>query len=94
MTIKILTPEYLVFEGEVESLLVPGVSGDFHLFKDHAAVVSALKNGKVRIFTSELEEEYAKNFEQNPENNKEFTYKIQSGVIEYYHNNGIILCEE
>jgi hypothetical protein len=28
MNIKILTPEYVVFEGEVDSILLPGKSGN------------------------------------------------------------------
>ena len=46
MNIKILTPEFVVFEGEVESVLLPGKNGDFHIIKNHAAIVSSLVNGK------------------------------------------------
>ena len=30
MNIKILTPEFVVFDGEVDSVLLPGKNGDFH----------------------------------------------------------------
>ncbi len=46
MNIKILTPEYVAFEGEVESVLLPGKNGEFHIMKNHAAIVSSLVGGK------------------------------------------------
>ena len=52
MNIKILTPELVVFEGEVESILLPGELGEFHILNDHAPVVSSLRTGKVKLITS------------------------------------------
>ena len=49
MNIKILTPELVVFEGEVESILLPGELGEFHILNDHAPVVSSLRSGKVKL---------------------------------------------
>ncbi len=34
MNIKILTPEYVVFEGDVNSVLLPGKNGEFHIMKN------------------------------------------------------------
>jgi hypothetical protein len=36
MNIKILTPEFVVFEGEVDSVLLPGKNGDLnhHFFRE------------------------------------------------------------
>ncbi|MEH7888413.1 F0F1 ATP synthase subunit epsilon [Elizabethkingia meningoseptica] len=93
MIIKILTPESVVFEGQVDSVLVPGISGDFHIMKNHAAIVSALKEGDVRIFSTGISESYAKNFENVSADAGEFAYRIKSGVIEFNNDNGIILCE-
>ena len=47
MNIKILTPEFVVFDGEVDSVLLPGKNGDFHIMKTLSAIVSSLVNGKV-----------------------------------------------
>jgi F-type H+-transporting ATPase subunit epsilon len=49
MNIKILTPEYVVFEGEVNSVLLPGKNGEFHIMKNHAGIVSSLIGGKVKL---------------------------------------------
>jgi len=91
MKIKILTPESLVFEGEVDSVLLPGEGGDFHIMKNHASLISTLKEGCVRIFVEHIPEEYVGNFEQIDES--EFLYKIKSGVVEFDKDYGIVLCE-
>ena len=57
MNIKILTPELEVFEGEVESILLPGELGEFHILNDHAPVVSSLRTGKVKLITSNRKSE-------------------------------------
>lgn len=94
MNIKILTPEYVVFEGEVDSILLPGINGEFHLMKDHAGIVSSLSGGKVKLFTKSVSEAYAKNFIKENENQNEiFSYTIKSGVVEFNNDKGIILCE-
>jgi F-type H+-transporting ATPase subunit epsilon len=46
---EMVSPEKLVFSGEVESVTVPGTEGEFTVFKDHAPVISSLKPGIVVI---------------------------------------------
>ena len=67
MNIKILTPEFVVFEGEVKSVLLPGKSGEFHIMKDHAAIVTSLNGGKIKVFTNEIKEEYSQHFTKESE---------------------------
>ena len=93
MNIKILTPESVIFEGEVESVLLPGKNGDFQIMKDHAAIVSALVNGKVQLFTNQVAEQYAKFFTKENDSRSIFSFTIKSGVIEFNNNKGIILAE-
>ena len=93
MNIKILTPEYVVFEGEVKSVLLPGTAGEFHIMKNHAAVVSSLGHGKVKLYTQEISEEYAKYFTKENEKESVFSYPIKSGVVEFNHDKGIILAD-
>jgi F-type H+-transporting ATPase subunit epsilon len=94
MNIKILTPEFVVFDGEVDSVLLPGKNGDFQIMKDHAAIVSSLVNGKVRLFTNDIaNENYVKFFSKENEKNSVYSYSINSGVIEFNNNKGIILCD-
>ncbi len=49
MELVVLTPEKEYFKGEIVSLTVPGVSGEFEVLKDHAPLVSALTAGEVKI---------------------------------------------
>lgn len=93
MNIKILTPEYVVFEGEVDSVLLPGKNGEFHIMKNHAGIVSSLIGGKVTLFSQSIDEAYAKNLTKESEKDASFSYPIKSGVVEFNHNKGIILCE-
>lgn len=93
MNIKILTPESVVFEGEVDSVLLPGKNGDFQIMKDHTAIVSSLINGKVKLFTNQIGDNYSKFFTKENDAKSIFSYPIKSGVIEFNNNKGIILAE-
>lgn len=93
MNIKILTPEFVVFEGEVNSVLLPGKNGDFHIMKDHAAIVASLIGGKVRVFTNQIEESFAKHFTKESGKDNVYAFEVKSGVIEFNNNKGIILAE-
>ncbi len=46
---ELVSPEKLLFSGEVESVVVPGTEGDFQVFKDHAPAMSTLKPGIVSV---------------------------------------------
>ena len=93
MNFKILTPEFVVFVGEVNSVLLPGKNGDFHIMKDHAAIVASLVGGKVKVYTNEIDENFAKHFTKENEKESVFSFPVKSGVIEFNHNKGIILAE-
>ena len=93
MKIKILTPEFVVFEGDVKSVLLPGKNGDFHIMRDHAAIVASLINGKIKIFTDTISEKYADKFIRENEKENVYSFKVKSGVIEFNNNQGIILAE-
>ncbi len=48
----LVSPEKLVFSGEVEAVVVPGTEGEFTVLKDHAPLMSTLKPGIVEIAQS------------------------------------------
>ena len=93
MNIKILTPEFVVFEGDVSSVLLPGKNGDFQIMKDHAAIVASLSGGKVKLFTNEIDEKFSRHFTKESEKESVFSFPLKSGVIEFNNNKGIILAE-
>jgi len=93
MNIKILTPETVIFEGDVKSVLLPGKNGDFQIMKDHAAIVASLVGGKVKIYTNTIEDQFATNFKKENEKESVYSFVVKSGVIEFAGNKGIILAE-
>ncbi len=53
LKLKIVSPEKVVFQGNVESVLVPGTLGSFEILKDHAPIISSLEVGTVEYATGE-----------------------------------------
>ncbi|MES2797128.1 MAG: ATP synthase F1 subunit epsilon [Bacteroidota bacterium] len=47
MKLEIITPDKKVFDGEVDVVTLPGVSGSFQVLKDHAPLVSTLAKGEL-----------------------------------------------
>ena len=47
LKLKIVSPERIEFDGEVESVLVPGSQGEFEILNDHAPIISTLSKGVV-----------------------------------------------
>lgn len=47
LTLRIVSPERIVFTGEVDSVLVPGAVGPFEILNNHAPIISTLVEGKV-----------------------------------------------
>lgn len=46
---ELVSPERLLFTGEVEDVVVPGVEGEMTVLKDHAPLMTTLKPGIVSI---------------------------------------------
>tara|TARA_Y100000385_G_scaffold4176_1_gene4571 strand:- start:253 stop:489 length:237 start_codon:yes stop_codon:yes gene_type:complete len=78
MQLEIITPEKKVFEGEVTSVQLPGVTGKFEILNNHAPIISSLTKGKVRVIDS---------------NNNTKHYDINGGVIEMQNNKVIVLAD-
>lgn len=78
MTLEILTPEKKIFSGEVYGVQLPGISGLFEVLDKHAPLVSALKNGKMKILKDKTNTE---------------SYTIQSGFVEVLNNKVSVLVE-
>ncbi|MDL1912915.1 MAG: F0F1 ATP synthase subunit epsilon [Bergeyella sp.] len=93
MQIKILTPETVVFEGEVVSMILPGKSGEFHVMNQHAPIVSTLNAGKIRLYIAPntIDKNHLKNL--NREDESLYSFSVSGGVLEFNNNKGILLCE-
>lgn len=56
LTLKIISPEKVVYEGTVESVTVPGTLGSFQILNNHAPIISSLEKGVVEYVTKEGKE--------------------------------------
>ncbi|NQX86300.1 MAG: F0F1 ATP synthase subunit epsilon [Flavobacteriaceae bacterium] len=91
MILEIVTPEATLFSGEVESVAVPGVNGEFEMLNNHAPVVSILKDGFVKISGNiALAEDVETKFEKK---GKATWLAINSGTIEMKDNKIILLAD-
>lgn len=78
MTLEILTPEQKVFSGDVYGVQLPGIGGSFELLDKHAPMVSALKDGVLKILKDKT---------------ATVSYKIKSGFVEVLNNKTTVLVE-
>jgi F-type H+-transporting ATPase subunit epsilon len=46
---ELVSPEKLVFSGDVDAVVVPGTGGEFTVLKDHAPLIATMKPGIVVI---------------------------------------------
>jgi F-type H+-transporting ATPase subunit epsilon len=49
MYLEVITPEEVLFKGEVSSIQLPGRDGLFQILKDHAPIIATLGEGTVKI---------------------------------------------
>ncbi len=64
-----------IFEGEAESLTLPGADGELTILKNHIPIISPLKAGSIRIKKGKEISEFL----------------IRSGVLEVSHDKVIVL---
>ena len=77
MQLEVITPDKKVFEGEASSIILPGADGGFEVLDRHAALISSIVDGKIRIKTSEGDQHF----------------EVSGGVVEVLNNKVILLTE-
>jgi F-type H+-transporting ATPase subunit epsilon len=78
MQVEIITPDAEIFKGEAVLVQLPGIDGSFEILNNHAPLISALKEGKIKLKkTNEGKEEF---------------FDIKGGVIEVLNNKVLILA--
>lgn len=92
MYLEIVSPEATLFSGEVDSVTVPGVNGEFEMLKDHAPIVSILKEGHVKVAGNHIQLEEAVE-EKFTKSDKGVWLAINSGTIEMKDNKLIVLAD-
>jgi len=91
MFLEIVTPEASIFQGDVESVTVPGVAGEFQMLDNHAPIVSLLQAGKVKFKGSfTMDKAFEDKFSKEDNNTQ---LEITSGTVELKDNKVIILVD-
>ena len=97
MLLEVITPDELLFKGNVSHVVLPGLDGSFGVLSHHAPMISALAKGKVKV-----DQNVAENRDEDVYNGKlnnqfkdaaSFTFDINGGVIEVKDNKIIVLAE-
>jgi F-type H+-transporting ATPase subunit epsilon len=95
MYLEIVTPEAVVFGAEVEAVKVPGSDGEFQMLNHHAAIVSLLVAGEVKINLISADPNFLKGLPENfrIEGTNVLYYPVKGGVLEMKDNKAIILAD-
>ena len=78
MKLEIITPSSTLFAGEVSLVQLPGIDGLFEILKSHAPLVSALKEGRVKVVDDQNQTQF---------------FDIRGGVVEVSHDKILLLAE-
>ncbi|MBO2524302.1 MAG: hypothetical protein IKP54_02820 [Bacteroidales bacterium] len=78
MKLDITTPDKQLFSGEASLVQMPGLDGLFEVLENHAPLVAALRQGKIKVQLSDGQTEY---------------YDINGGTVEVLKNNILVLAE-
>ena len=97
MYLEIVSPEAKLFSNDVESVTMPGTDGEFQMLNNHAAIVSTLTEGTIKIRTNnqakiDLEKLHIKVLPSKEDRNL-YTLNIDSGTVEMKNNRAIILVD-
>ena len=58
MQLQIISPTKTLFSGEIHLVKVPGTKGSFEVLNNHAAIISTLETGKIKVITQKGEESF------------------------------------
>jgi F-type H+-transporting ATPase subunit epsilon len=76
MQLDIITADKTLFSGEADAVTLPGSKGQFQVLNNHAALISSLEKGIVKIKTKEGEKKF----------------EISGGVAEVLKNKVVVLA--
>ena len=77
MTVEILTPDVVLYEGDATYVGLPGSDGSLGILNNHAPLVTTLREGEVVI-------KHDKN---------EQTFAVKGGTVEVLNNHVTILAQ-
>lgn len=93
MYLEIVSPEATLFSGDVTSVTVPGINGEFQMLANHAPIVSLLQKGDVKILGNNIVVAEAYQSKFSKAGNGATTLSITSGTVEMKDNKVIVLAD-
>ena len=78
LQLDILTPDKKVYSGEVKFVNLPGAAGAFEVHQNHAALISTLGKGDLKLVEA---------------NNAEKHFAVDGGVVEVLNNKVALLVQ-
>ena len=79
LTLKIVTPDEVFFEGAVEHVMAPGSEGYLGILKNHAALVTPINKGNLTYRNAE---------------GKTQSFKVEGGFLEIFKNRVLVLTDK
>jgi len=49
MFLEIISPQEVIFTGEVNEVFLPGKEGNFEVLNDHAPIIALLQKGEIKV---------------------------------------------
>lgn len=89
MYLEVITPEEVLFKGQVSSVKLPGKDGLFQILKDHAPIISSLAAGTVSIRVADdtrTLDHLSSQVILDTSDDKLCTVEVNGGVIECKNN--------
>ena len=77
MTVEILTPDVVLYEGDATYVGLPGSDGSLGILNNHAPIVTTLREGEVVVKNDKDEQ----------------TFAVKGGTVEVLNNHVTILAQ-
>ncbi len=78
MKVEIISPDKIIFSGDLKLVKLPGIDGFFEIMENHAPLISVLKKGQIKTLNTSNQEDFI---------------EINGGVVEVTNNSVKILAE-
>ena len=74
--IEIISPEKIIFSGDIKTVTIPSYEGDMSVLKNHISIITFLRPGRIKI-------------EKNEGNLEEFF--VEDGTVEFSNDRLVVL---
>lgn len=78
MKLEIITPDNIIYTGDVSLAQFPGMDGSFEVLANHAPLISVLKKGKIKVVDTDRETRF---------------FEVNGGVVEVLRNKILVLAD-